>query len=258
MRKRLSWTLALGAAIAVAVAGVAVAYKPTVIRAGNLILKVNGGISPTKLPKKKAAPISASISGEIETADGSHPPAANNVVADFDKSILVNAKGLPVCKEGQIEARSTAAAKKACPKSIVGSGEAEAEVAFPEQRPFSAKGPLVLFNGGTSGGKTTLYIHLYAPVPAPTALITVVKMSRIHRGHYGLHTVSQLPTIAGGSGSLVKFSLKVNRKFTYKGKKQSYISASCPTGHYYSEANVSFTNGTSLKGSVVRPCTPKG
>jgi hypothetical protein len=258
MRKRLIWTLALGTAFAVAVAGIAVAYKPTVIRAGNLVLKVNGGISPTKLPKKKKAPITASVSGEIETADGSHPPAAKTVIADFDKNILVTAKGLPVCKQGQIEARSTAAAKKACPHSIVGSGEAEAQVEFAEQAPFNAKGPLVLFNGGVHGGTTLLLIHLYAAVPAPTAIITPVKISKIHRGNYGLHTVSNIPVIAGGSGSIIKFHLKIGRKFTAGGKKQSYLSASCSSGHYYSEADVTFTDGTELEGTVVRPCTPTG
>ncbi len=178
------------------------------------------------------------------------------MIVDFDKSIQVNAKGLPVCKEGQLAARSTVAAKKACPDAIVGSGEGEVEVAFPEQKPFAAKGPIVLFNGGVHGGTTLLLIHTYVDVPAPTAVIVTVKITRIHRGHYGLHTVSQIPAIAGGAGSVTKFKLTIDRTFTYKGKKESYLTASCPTGHYYTEGKVQFSDATALKITHVLPCTP--
>ena len=47
MRKRLTWILAVGAAAALLVAGVASAYKPAVIKVGNLVLTFNGGFSPT-------------------------------------------------------------------------------------------------------------------------------------------------------------------------------------------------------------------
>ena len=94
------------------------------------------------------------IDAEIGTTDGSHPPALRRVDLDFDKTHRLDAMGLPACRQGQLEARTTAAAKKACPDAIVGSGEGEVEVAFPEQAPFSAKGPIVLFNGGVQGGTT--------------------------------------------------------------------------------------------------------
>ncbi len=232
--------------------------KPEVVRIGNLFLRDNGGISPTKLPKHKRAPISANLNGQIGTTDGSHPPAVRSVIADFDKNIQVNAKGLPVCRWGQLEARSTAAAKKACPDAIVGSGEGLVEVAFPEQAPFTAKGPIVLFNGGVHGGATLIFIHTYVAVPAPTAVIAKVKITRIHRGHFGMHTVTRVPEIAGGAGSVTKFKITINRTFTYKGKKESYLTASCPTGHYYAEGQVQFTGGTTLTITHVLPCTPIG
>jgi hypothetical protein len=76
MRKYLIMTMALGALIAVTVAGIASAgNKPVTVTAGNLKLTFNGGFSPTTLPKKKLAPISLSASGKIATLDGTHPPA---------------------------------------------------------------------------------------------------------------------------------------------------------------------------------------
>jgi hypothetical protein len=232
--------------------------KPHVIRAGNLFLRDNGGISPSRLPKHSQAPITAHIDAEIGTTDGSHPPAVRTLNIDFDKSIEVNAVGLPVCAKGQLTARSSVDAKKACPDAIVGSGEGEVEVAFPEQAPFAATGPIVLFNGGVHGGTTLLFVHTYVAVPAPTAVIATVKITRIDRGHYGTHTVSQVPAIAGGAGSVIDFKLTIGRKFTYQGKKQSYLTASCPTGLYYTEGNILFAGGTTLKGTHILPCTSKG
>jgi hypothetical protein len=249
------------AAIAIGIgliAAVSAFAKPQIIRAGNVFLKDNGGISPSKLPKRGPVPISAHIDAEIGTTDGTHPPAVRSLDLDFDKSFELNAKGLPTCRLGQLEARPTDAARKACPGAIVGSGDGVVEVAFPEQRPFSARGPIVLFNGGVQNGTTTLFVHTYVSVPAPTAVVVPVKITRIHRGHYGIHAVAAVPAIAGGAGSVTQFRLEIDRRFTYRGKKESFLSATCPTGIYYTEGNVEFAGGITLHGIHPLPCTPKG
>jgi hypothetical protein len=255
MRKFLVCAVTVGTVFALIAAASALA-KPHVIRAGNLFLVDNGGIFPSKLPRHVQTPISARIDAEIGTVDGTHPPAVKTLNIDFDRSIQVNAEGLPVCKADQLTARSTKDAKKACPDAIVGSGEAEVEVAFPEQVPIDAKGPIFLFNGGVHGDTTLLFIHTYVNVPAPTAVIATVKITRIHRGRYGTHTVSQVPAITGGAGSVIKFKLTIGRKFTYKGRQQSYLTASCPTGTYYTEGNILFADGSKLQGTHLLPCTP--
>jgi hypothetical protein len=247
----------VGAAFALLAAAGAFA-KPQTVRVGNLILTGNGGISPTKLPRHGQAPVSARVIGQIGTVDGSIPPALSAVIANFDKNIQVNARGLPACPRGSLEARPTVAAKRACPDSIVGTGTGEVEVAFPEQGPFSARGPIVLFSGGVQGGATVIFVHTYVAVPAPTAVVAVVKITHISRGHYGLHAEAAIPPIAGGAGSVTKFSLSIERSFTYKGKEQSYLTAGCPTGHYYSDAEVVFASDAKMKITHVFPCTPIG
>jgi hypothetical protein len=253
MRKHLIWAVALGAAFALITVASALA-KPHVIRAGNLFLRDDGGIFPSKLPRHSQVPISARIDASIGTTDGTHPPAVKTLDLDFDKSIQVNARGLPVCKAAQL----TAAAKKACPDAIVGSGEGEVEVAFPEQEPFAATGPITFFNGGVHGATTLLFVHTYVPVPAPTAVTVTVKLTRIHRGHYGIHATAQVPAIAGGFASVTNFKITLDRKFTYKGKEESYLTASCPTGSYYTEGHILFADGAELQGVHILPCTPKG
>ncbi len=90
----------------------------------------------------------------------------------IEKTIKLDSVGLPACGIGRLRATSSAAAKSACADAIVGSGKAEVEVAFPEQAPFRSTGPLILFNGGDQGGTTTLLLHAYVDVPAPTAIVT--------------------------------------------------------------------------------------
>jgi hypothetical protein len=249
---------AVGIALALtAFAGSALA-KPHTIRAGNLYLKDDGGISPSRLPRHEQAPISAHIDAEIGTTDGSHPPAVQTLNIDFDKTLGIDARGLPACKKGRLEARTTAAAKQACSSSIVGSGAGKVEVAFPESQPFTARGPVVLFNGGVHGGTTLLFAHAYVSVPAPTAVVVPVEISRIHRGHYGIHSVTKVPAIAGGSGSVTDFEISIDRRFAYRGKQRSYLTASCPTGRYYTEGEIFFSGGAELKGVHILPCTPLG
>ncbi len=228
------------------------------VRAGNLILELEGSVSPKALSKTKFEPISLNVEGGIATADGSQPPATKEIIVDTDKNGMVNPTGLPACSIAKIEATNTESAEKACPKAIVGKGVTDVRVLFPESTPFTAEGPLVLFNGGSKGGKALLLIHAYVNVPTPTAIVTTITISKEHDGVYGTHSVALVPTIAGGAGSVTKFRLTIHRLFTYKGRKESYLVARCFTGHFYAHVTAKFVNGTEISGSVVKACQKKG
>jgi hypothetical protein len=246
------------------VAGLALAFTATasgqreVVRAGNLIFTDDGGISPTKRPRHGSVPITARIVGTIGTADGSHPPALRSVHAEVDKTIEIDAVGLPTCRQAQLEAHDTTAARRACGEAIVGSGEAEVEVSFPEQASFSATGPIVLFNGGVRGATTTLFLHAYVKVPAPTAIVTKVTIVRIHDDHYGHEFRAEIPKIAGGAGSATRFELKIGRQFTYKGKQKSFLRAGCPSGSWQTRGDILFADATRLAVHHVFPCISGG
>jgi len=259
--KRLTLALAVGTTLVLALAGIALAKgvnQPIKVIAGNLELTANGSFSPQTLPKNELAPITLNVNGKIRTLDGTHPPAVKEVVIETDKNGAINAKGLPTCTSGKLQAQTTESARAACKSAIIGEGKTDVEVEFPEQRPFVAKSDLLAFNGGTSGGKTTIYLHAYLKSPVSAAVVTMVKVSKIHNGRYGLKTVAKVPKIAGGYGSPISFSLRVGRKFTYKGKQQSYLLAKCPDGHLNAKGVGVFNDGTRLAGSLVRACTPKG
>ena len=257
MRKRLISTLALGAIIAMVVGGLAVAktYPPTVVKAGDLVLTLNGGFTPTALPKSgKPAPITLNVSGKINTSNGTHPPALQEAIVETDKNGSIDVKGLPTCTSGKLQATDTAAAEKACKNAIIGTGTTDVEVEFPEQKPFIAKSKLLAINGGVSGGKTTILIHAYLSSPVSAAVVTTVKISKIHNGRFGTKSIASIPKIAGGYGSVRSFSLVFSRGF----KNTPYLFAKCPDGHLNAKATAVFSDGTHLTGDFVRSCTPKG
>jgi len=250
MRKYLILTMALGALIAVSVAGVALAGNgngPQTVTAGNLKVTYDGTFSPSKLPKNKFAPITLAASGKIATLDGTHPPALKEVILETDKNGGINVKGLPKCTSGKLQSRDTSAAEKACPKAIIGKGTTTAEVEFPEQKPIDVNSKLLVFNGGFSGGTTTLYIHAYFAAPVSGAIVTTVKIKKIHNGRYGLKSVATIPKIAGGSGSVTSFSLKINKK--------GVLTAKCPDGKLQAHATGVFSDGTKASATILRTCT---
>jgi hypothetical protein len=242
-----------------------------------LVPTFGGSVSPRKLPRNDYVPVTASISGKIATNDGTHPSALREAVVDVDGDVKVNVKGYPVCRMEELK-RDTKAALEACRDSVVGEGGADFEVASPDQNgtmhqnpPFVFKDDLLppnrllVFNGGEKGGKVTLLIHTFITVPAPTAIVTTVTISR--KGS-GIHSVAKVPVIAGGSGSALSFSFKLGKTYTYKGKKVGYFEARCPDGVFKVNApsvifkNEAHTPGvaavTTLKGGLAVPCTPKG
>jgi len=241
--------------LAASVAGPASAGRE-VVHLGNLFLADDGGIFPSKLPRHGSAPITARLEAEIGTTDGTHPPALRHVDVDVDRTIGLDAQGLPTCRIAQIEATSSATARRVCADAIIGSGSATVEVAFPEQAPFSSTGPIVLFNGGVRGKTTRVLLHAYVDVPAPTAIVVPAEVVRIHKGQFGLEILATVPRIAGGAGSVTSFRIEVGRRFTRAGQKVSLLNASCPTGHWRTDGEAEFADGTQLSVDHIFPCTP--
>ena len=250
-------------------AGAAVASaKWTTVRFGNLVLKVEGKLSPRAFPRDEFAPASFRTRGQIGTEDGAHPPAVREAVVYIDKNGKFDAKGLPVCKAGQLEARDTKAVKRACGEAIIGTGEGTGEVAFPEQKPILVDSPITIFNGGVKGGTTTIFLHAFITVPTPAAIVTTFVFSRVDAGRYGLRGVARIPRIAGGSGSITDFDFKIKRLYTYKGKRKSFDLTKCPTGVIWAKGSGLFRDEvrdgvddgeeTTLSASLSFPCTPKG
>ena len=146
------------------------------------------------------------------------------------------------------------AARSACPGAIVGKGFGTAIVEFPEQGPIPVSSPITLFNGPKVRGDDTILAHAYTTVPIATTFIVPVVIEKIHNGVYGYRVKAKIPKIAGGYGHPISGRLKVERKWTFKGKKHSYVNARCETGRLQARGEFTFKDGTFLKGTFFRPC----
>ena len=252
---RRSRTLLATAMLAVGVlAATATAGEVQHIRVGDLELIAEGGFSPTKLPKHENAPISLHGGGEIKTISGAIPPILETINIEFDKHGAVDTTGLEVCKQSKLEARNVPAARKACPKAIVGKGFGHAIVAFPESKVINVDSPITLFNGPRKNGNPTVLAHAYTTYPVPVALIVPVEIEKIHKGVYGYRTKARIPKIAGGSGIPISGHLTIDKKWTFKGKKHSFVNARCETGHLQARVEATFKDHTYLNGVFIRPC----
>lgn len=250
-------------------AGAAVASaKWTTVKVGNLVLQIEGQISPRALPRHELAPASFRTRGRIATSDGTHPPALREAVVYIDKNGAFDADGLPACSAAQLEARDTKAAKRVCGDAIIGTGEGTGEIAFPEQRPILVRSPITIFNGGVKGATTTMFLHAFITVPTPAAIVTSFEFTRVNAGRYGLRGVAKVPVIAGGSGSITDFDFKVKRLYTYRGERKSFDLTKCPNGIIWAKGSGIFEDEvvdgvndgerTTVSASLSFPCTPKG
>jgi hypothetical protein len=251
-----SWGKSLGVAaalvaVALTVAGMAAGAPWERFIVGDLEVQYNGGFSPRVLSKTKPTPITFNVAAKVASLDPvePHPPALREFLIEGDKHGSIDVKGIPTCKSGQIQSIDSKTARKVCGPALIGSGTTDVEIKFPEQKPVPVHSELLAFNGGFRGGVTTLYIHAYLTAPVTAAVVTTVKVKKIHKGRYGLESIADVPKIAGGSGSVTFFTLTL---------KKGIISATCPDGHLNARGTAVFADGSRAKGTVVRPCTGKG
>jgi hypothetical protein len=239
MKKRIAVVAVLALLVAAATAN---AFKVHVVL-GNLVLDAHGGFTPKALPKHENAPIMTEGGGKLSTLSGELPPILDKFVLEFDKHGALDTTGLPVCTKGKLVATTVAVARKACGPAIVGEGFGTAVVKFPEQGPIKVGSPITLFNGPKKGGDDTIIAHAHLDYPGPTTFIVPIVIEKIHKGSFGYRVNVKIPKIAGGYGHPIEGSAKVGQKWTYKGKKHSYINARCETGHFVVHGAFSFKGG---------------
>ncbi|HTT94886.1 MAG TPA: hypothetical protein VMF55_09445 [Solirubrobacterales bacterium] len=256
MRKYVALVMAVSALLAVAAVGIATAAggeTPVTVKVGNLEVTANGGFSPTTISKTKQTPIELKASGEVKEADGSHPPAARELIIEGDKNAEVHVKGIPTCKSGQLQATDTAAAEKACGSALIGKGHTTAQVAFAEQKPIDVPTVLQLYNGGEKGGKIIWYAHAYFSNPISGAIVTTITITKHRHGRFGTLAVAKIPQITGGSGSIISFNLAIKKSVG----GINPISAKCSDGKLKVHVLAKFEDGTKAETEIIRACTGK-
>jgi hypothetical protein len=244
--------IAIAGVVVLAVAFAASLAEAATVKVGTLVLHADGGFEPRLLPKRAFAPIRFQGYGEVETTDGSIPPALQHVLLEFDHDGHVTTAGLPVCRPAQIESASPAQARQRCHGAIVGTGQIGATVPLP-LGPIDMNSPLTLFNGPRSGGDPTVVLHAQAPAPISETYVVVVPIERRH-GRYGYRAEFDVPPIAGGLGSLTHIDADIGRRYRAGGVERSYVSARCSDSILQTRGRFSFADGNVIYGSVFKIC----
>jgi hypothetical protein len=148
----------------------------------------------------------------------------------------------------------------ACPEAIIGQGLANFEIYPPPAGGADVvpvAGDTVILNGGVKNGVTRLLAYNQISVPVPGAVVGKIEIRRIDEGRFGTQAVVSIPKVAGGSGSLTSFHVRIDRKITFQGKKKSVLSFKCVGGEARGHVEAVFADGTVAEAGIARRCTPR-
>jgi hypothetical protein len=249
-------------AVAAAVAG-AVALTASVAIAGPTVSGPDGNtqsietaIGPKKLPKKALVPATLKVvtrTGTTTAANGIPSPVVRATI-DFDKGAAIFDKGLPTCNPALLQNVSTEVAEQKCGKAKIGSGKAHALLPA-GSKVYDVEQTVTAFNGVPQGGKPTVLLHSYGTTPLQTTLVLVGTVTNYDKQGYGPRLDVQVPLIAGGTGALIEFQVTINKKYAYKGRKVSFISAKCDNKSFKTRSVFTYLDGQSLEALHTQACT---
>jgi hypothetical protein len=259
MRRRPILIAGLVVAAAAALAASVALAGPVVTGKDGNTQSIDAVITPKKLSKKVFTPGALKVTTKTTstTAANGVPSPAVHATLDFDKNATIFTKGIPTCNPAKLQNTSTEIAERECGRAKIGSGKASALLPVGAQV-FPVEQTVTVFNGVPKGGKPVVILHTYGTTPVQTTLILSGPVSRINKEGYGPRIDLEVPLLAGGTGALTGFQVKIDKKFTYKGKKRSFISAKCPNSKKLkTRGKFTFKDGESLTAYSVHSCKQK-
>lgn len=223
---------------------------------GGTIVALDGELLPLKLPRDHPAPIGVVLKGGLQQADGSVLPRVTRIQLGLPGHGVLSTRGLPTCSQRRLRNSKSAEALAACRSALIGHGNLDAEVLLPHQEPFEIHARLLAFNGRVDGRPAVL-LHADAANPPTVAVVPFV----VRRGSgHGTILVADLPSALGPWPHFAHFEITLSRRFRYRGRPRSYLSASCPTPLNLTAGIFSFRSTYTLAGgrevaiSIPRTC----
>jgi hypothetical protein len=225
---------------------------------GSLILSLDGRILPLTLPRDRPAPISVRLAGSLRTDDDSTLPRMTRMELGLPQQGVLDTRGLALCSPRRLHSTTTSGALAACRDALVGRGRLRADVVLPDQAPLAVDTRLLAFNARVHG-RRALVVHAFGE-GVPIAVV-IPFLFESGSGRLGQRLVARLPRALGPWPRLASFEMTLSRRFEYKGRRRSYLSASCPipsalTAGFFSLARAGFTiaGGGHIGTAITRGC----
>jgi hypothetical protein len=191
-----------------------------------VVVSLDGGIRPQRLPRDRPAPISVTLSGSIRAAKGEVPPQLTRIEVAFGTRGGLDTDGLPRCPRARLQNATQSQALERCRSALVGSGTIDAEVPLNPEEPLLAHASVLAFNG-RSGGRPAVWVHAYSASP-PVSFVLPFYLHTVDDGAYGVLMRAPAAAALGRWPRLRSFRLTLGRRFLSSGVRHSYLSARCP------------------------------
>jgi hypothetical protein len=213
-------------------------------------------VKPRLLPKKRRAPVRAGVTTATTdpAAPNQVPSPAISAKLDLDNAFLFTPGVAARCPATAVANKSTADAKAACPKAIVGGGSAEVFVPTGPTTHVVFNAEVTAFNGQPQSGHPTIILHNYVgDLALGQDLFAVIRKSRAGRD-YGPRLDVSIPALPLGA-ALTRFSVNIGNGF-----KRGYIKANCSDRNRKLNLKAAFRyqNGTGLTARGVARCRRRG
>jgi hypothetical protein len=230
-------------------------------------LRIEASATPSKQDKKVRGPVNVYFESNdthsggfncspLTTACYAFPPSIQARVL-FPTDYKFDPGNLPDCNLASLVGRGTAAARAACPKSIVGTGQ-NTQV-FNDGRRL--QGTITAFNGQPSGGNPSMYLHIEFPGVETKPILNGVISGNVLN--------VQIPPVQGSV--IDQFFVTVNGRTVVgkskakkgsasaaaKPKKKYYLTAKCSKKDWTTSETVTYQNGKQLTDTVPLTCKQK-
>lgn len=228
---------------------------------GDLITSFDGVLAPSTLPRTSLAPIAVTVAGNIKSTsdDATKLPQLRTITVAINKAGKLYDKGLPTCVVRRIQPATEREARRICGGAIVGHGHATVQVRLPAQPLFTVDADLLAFNGPRRKGRKLILAQIYSHAPPGAFVLPFVVRHR--HGVFGTVMSTTLPESAREWAYLTHFDMTLDRRFSYRDRLRSYVSAACsaPAGFPgalfpFAQATYGFDDGRSLTTTVFRNC----
>lgn len=255
MRRR----LAITALVVLAIASASTTALGVSFVKDEVKVSFNGRFAPRVLPRDHPAPVTIELSSSISTEDGSQPPPLKSLEISLNSHGRLSTRGLPICDSAVLQSTTTENALNHCRGALVGHGRFGAALNSSLAQ-IPASGKILAFNGRVNG-KPGVLLHLYGTTPVRATFVLPLAIDHRRKGELGTVLTTKIPVLAGGLGSITEVTLKMGRRYSFEGRRQSFLSASCaaPEGFdlvpfTFARGNFEFVGGLSIDPEIAGVC----
>jgi hypothetical protein len=199
---------------------------------------IGEGLQTTLSPKKQSAKVFGGVSLQLVLSHNydnfatSQPP--RETIFTVDRNIKFVPGNIPVCPVSSVQNRPDAAARAACPQSIIGQGSVEVNGG-------GLRGTATVFRGT---GSSDIIVHTVVGGALVLDILGDISGKTV--------TFTNIPNTPGNV--LTKFDVTLNKRKT--GGKTFYVMARCKK-KWSNSVRTSFYSGETLSASSTQKCKQK-